>query len=51
MLTDEKTDSVTTPKTRRMTTVHIYVNQEERRREKAPAQRINVQSLTASVGE
>jgi len=50
LFTDEKTDSVATPKTRRMTDC-THINQEERRREKAPAQRINVQSLTASVGE
>jgi len=50
LFTDEKT-FVTTPKPAEWPTVRISVNQEERRREKAPAQRISVQSLTASVGE
>jgi len=32
-------------------TVHISINEEERRRDRMPAYTINVQSLIASVGE
>jgi len=51
LFTDEKIYTVTTPKIPRMTDC-THINQpQERRRDKALAHIINVQSLTAVVGE
>jgi len=43
--------SVRTEKPTEWLTEFIYSNQGERRRDKTPVQKINIQSPTASVGE